>query len=59
MDPRDKIINVPFHFTVEIPPADSLERSDFLNSQFFAAICDRVEDYLVRVLELVVSVSFN
>lgn len=60
MDPRDKIINVPFHFSIPAPKKSlPQEEEDFLSSELFSAVAGHIEDYLVRMLEAVVSVSFN
>lgn len=59
MDPRDKVMSVPFHFCIPVPKEDLPQEGDFLSSELFSAVSAHVEDFLVRMLEVVVSVSFN
>jgi hypothetical protein len=59
MDPRDKLINVPFHFSIPTHRNNVPEGTEFTSSELFAAVSANIEDYLVRMLEVVVSISFN
>ena len=59
MDPRDKVLKVPFHFSIPISRDYIPEETEFTSSEIFLTVCANIEDYLVRMLEVVVSISFN
>jgi len=62
LDPRDQLLAHPFQFILEINSAEIISnygKTSFMKSKAYLSLCEHIEEYLVDVVENVVSVSFN
>lgn len=62
LDPRDQILTFPFTFQIYIgSEADRIKsrRENFFESETYRQLRRQIENYLVEMLETIVSVSFN